>query len=493
MFAVNAILNRVFSLSRVPLPGLVFGLLTGLSGSVVAATVHAAPASQPVARNVILFISDGTGWQSWDAGGYDEDGQLGQRPYDDFAVRFPVTTFSAGGSYDPRQAWDATPRDDDDYFDGYHYLKQAPTDSAAAATAMATGVKTRDGMVGQTPDGDRLASLCELAIAAGRAAGVVTSVQISHATPASFAAHVESRSSYTRIGMEMILQSKLQVIMGAGHPMFDSSGQPRQSGEYQYVGGRATWRRVIGGRTDWTLVDDRQQFEQLVDREDPPTRVLGLAPIGDKLQTTGAVSNEQRTTPDLATMVGGALNVLSRNPQGFFLMVEAGASDWASHGNDLQQLVYELEDLHAAIAAARAWVEANGGWERNLVILTTDHGNGLLLGPDSETVAFQPIVNRGAGQLPEARWHTGHHVNELVRLYAHGAGSELFATYVAGEDPFITEHYPDWGPAYIDNTAVFHVARRAMLGEHAGGATVSASPGTEEMPVPLPIGTPVGE
>lgn len=464
-------------------------LLTTASSA--AATVHDVATSAPTARNVILFVSDGTGWQSWDAAGYYEAGELGRRPYDRFAVKLPVATFPVDGSYDPRQAWDATPRDDHDCFEGYHYIKQHPTDSAASATAMATGVKTRNGMIGTGPDGQRLANICELAVAAGRSAGVVTSVQISHATPAGFAAHSDSRSSYTSIGMQMILTSELQVIMGAGHPDFDQRGRPRDNADYQYVGGRPTWRRVTAGRTDWTLVDDRTGFEQLAESNQPPARVLGIAPIADKLQTTGAVPDAERTTPDLATLVRGAVNVLSRNPRGFFLMVEAGAPDWASHGNDTQQMVYELGDLHSAMDAVIAWVEAHGGWEQNLVILTTDHGNGLLLGPDSDAVPFEPIINRGKGELPAARWQTGNHVNELVRLYAQGAGSDLLAKYQIGEDPQLTEHYPGWGPGYIDNTAVFHAIREALLG--SSGHAPAAPAGDEGHVVPMPIGTPVGE
>ncbi len=445
-----------------------------------------------VARNVILFIADGTGWQSWDAAGFYEAGEPGQRPYDHFAVRMPVTTFADGGGYDAEQAWDATPRDDEHYFAGYHYLKQNATDSAAAATAMAAGVKSYNAAIGVGPGGEPVPNISELALAAGCSAGVVTSVQISHATPAGFVAHAPSRNAYSRIGMEMLAKSGVQVIMGAGHPLYDSGGHLREEGNYQYVGGRPTWRWVSEGKTDWTLIESREQFEALAAQDDPPARVLGLAQVGDKLPTTGALPDDQRTTPDLATMVRGAINVLSRNERGFFLMVEGGAPDWAAHDNNMQRLVHELADFHAAIAAACEWVEANGGWERNLVIVTTDHGNGMLLGPNSDTVAFEPIVNRGQGELPAARWHTGGHTNELVRLWAHGAGSELFAEHVTGRDEHLAARYPGWGPDYTDNTAIFQVIRAALVGD-AAAADRADEGGEAGHFVPQPLGSPQAE
>jgi alkaline phosphatase len=248
---------------------------------------------------------------------------------------------------------------------------------------------------------------------------------------------------------------------------------------------------VSEGRSDWTLIETREQFEALATQDDPPARVLGLARIGDKIQTTGALPDEQRTTPDLATMVRGAINVLSRNEQGFFLMVEGGAPDWAAHDNALQRLVHELADFDAAVAAVCEWVEAHGGWERNLVIVTTDHGNGLLLGPNSDTVAFEPIINGGKGELPGARWHTGSHTNELVRLWAHGAGSELFARHTAGRDEHLAQRHPGWGPEYVDNTAVFHVMRAALLG--AAEADAADPAGDEGQLVPQPMGEPLAE
>ncbi|MCC7408647.1 MAG: alkaline phosphatase [Phycisphaeraceae bacterium] len=422
------------------------------------------------AKNVIVMISDGTGWQSWDAGAYYRDGELGHAPTDAFAVKLPVTTYpltdggkgsAPNGGYDPAKEWDGTPIEGEDLFAGYAYLKQSPTDSAAAATAMGAGVKTYNAAIGVDNDGQPVKNLCEVAIELGKSAGVVTSVPLAHATPAGFSAHVLQRDSYTQIAQQMV-RSKLTVVMGAGNPMVEAAEAAGKTPDYRYVGGQATWKLLKGGKTSWTLLESRKDFEDLATTKTPPARVLGVPMAPSKIATTHDLPDDQRDTPSLAVMAQGALNVLSQNPKGFFLMVEGGAPDWGAHSNDLKMLVHELSDFYDAVEAVVQWVESHGGWDENLVIITTDHGNGLLLGPESDKQFMQPIVNHGKGQLPGARFHTGNHTNELVRLWAHGAGAEKFLELATKQDPGLAQSHPGWGPAYGDNTDVFNVAKAAM-------------------------------
>lgn len=106
-------------------------------------------------------------------------------------------------------------------------------------------------------------------------------------------------------------------------------------------------------------------------------------------------------------MPEGALNVLSQNDKGFFLMVEAGAVDWAAHANNLPRIAEEQVEFNHTVYAVVDWLEANTSWERTLVIVTTDHGNGLLQGPDASTVAYSPAVNQDAGAQPLVSWNSG--------------------------------------------------------------------------------------
>lgn len=115
----------------------------------------------------------------------------------------------------------------------------------------------------------------------------------------------------------------------------------------------------------------------------------------------------------LQTMTMGAINHLSTSSaRGFFLMVEGGAVDWMAHSNTTARIIEEQVDFNLSIAAAVDWVNRHSSSDETLVILVTDRGNGLPMGPDSDTIPFQPIENRGKSGLPGVRWHDGTHTNE---------------------------------------------------------------------------------
>ena len=93
------------------------------------------------------------------------------------------------------------------------------------------------------------------------------------------------------------------------------------------------------------------------------------------------------TVPSLALMTKGALNVLDNDPDGFFVMIEGGAVDWANHANQLGRLIQEQNDFNDAVDVAIDWIKANGGFEKNLLIVTGDHETGYLDG--SQPGVFQ--------------------------------------------------------------------------------------------------------
>lgn len=149
------------------------------------------------AKNVILMIADGASWGTWDLASHWEYGERGRQPYDGFPVKLGMTSFplnTAEGptgdndtqvGYDPKRAWDARPAVDGP-FQGYRYLKRAFTDSAAAATALATGIKTYNSAINYDNRGRPLRLITQIAASRGKATGVVTSVPFTHATPAAF-------------------------------------------------------------------------------------------------------------------------------------------------------------------------------------------------------------------------------------------------------------------------------------------------------------------
>ncbi|MDQ1327716.1 MAG: Alkaline phosphatase, partial [Candidatus Poribacteria bacterium] len=259
------------------------------------------------AKNIIVMISDGCGYSHIDAASIYQYGKTGTQVYERFPVKYAMTTFSAGnfdnagnwtyrGSYDPAQAWAS-----------FGYVKNGYTDSASASTAMSTGVKTYDAAIGVDSDKKPLKHFMQLAEELGKATGVITSVEFSHATPAGFVAHNPSRNDYAGIAREMILDSKTDLVMGCGHPMFDDNAQPTTKNEYKYVGGQATWDGLIAGLIDfdidgdritdnsvedadgngtpdkWMLIQDVAEFQALMNGP-TPKRVIGIPQVFQTLQ-----------------------------------------------------------------------------------------------------------------------------------------------------------------------------------------------------------------
>jgi alkaline phosphatase len=160
-----------------------------------------------------------------------------------------------------------------------------------------------------------------------------------------------------------------------------------------------------------------------------------------------------------------ALTVLSQDPDGFFLMSEQGEIDWANHANDFQRMVGTVKDLQDGVQAVIDFIDRPGdgiGWENTLLMVTADHGNGYM----------RNRVKLGAGDLPKQRgagecgyggpactypdrevtYGSISHTNELVRLYASGAGTSRFHTYEG-------RWYPD--THILDNTQLFHMMMEA--------------------------------
>lgn len=435
-------------------------------------------------KNVIVMIADGAGFNTWHAtamyqGRWDASRGKSQQVYDGpgwvaFACStHPLTTSKkptgkeaqdSSVVYDPAKAWGDT--------NAYAWLTKTYTDSAAAATALSTGVKTYNNAINW---GDRdegiFPSMTERAKAAGKSAGVVTTVQWSHATPAGFSnAHEPERDNYESIARQMFSGSVLDVIMGCGNPDFDNNGRPaKKQRDLKYVGGAKFWKDIetARGKADETFkgfrpVSTKSEFEALTIGP-TPQRVLGTVQVGTTLRQardgkdTGDPAKETPVNPDLPDlplMVRAAINVLDENPEGFFLMVEGGAVDWANHSHQPARMIQEHMDFIAAVETVVKWIESKSKWEETLLILTADHETGLIWGPKSDVTAFDPIVDNGKGVMPGFRYNAKGHSNSLVPLYAKGAGSERFASKVVGKDPFRGD--------YVDNTTVAAVIAEAM-------------------------------
>ncbi|MBN1466672.1 alkaline phosphatase [candidate division KSB1 bacterium] len=418
-------------------------------------------AKKAAPKNVIIIIGDGTGFNQLQAGSLYLHGAENGLTAQNFPIKLASTTYSADGKgYDGAAV-----------LASFDYLKEKPTDSAAAATALSTGIKTYDSAIGVDTLKRPLKHLFQYAEENGKATGVVTSVPLSHATPAGFIAHNDSRGNYHAIAAEMVLHSAAEVIMGCGHPYYDDDGQPLPEPVFKYVS-QQVWQAVQdqsagadadgdGAADAWTFIENRTDFVRYGEG-DAPKRLLGIPQAASTLQASRAGGDEQQeplsapmaaTIPTLAEMARAALNVLDGDPEGFYLMIEAGAIDWVCHANNRPRLVEEVVAMEEMVQAVVNWVEAKSSWDETVLLVTADHETGYLTGPASgvetaggEKVIYPPLVNNGAGKMPGMEFHSGGHTNSLVPVLAKGVGAEGLLKLARSNDP-------RQGP-YLDNTDI---------------------------------------
>ncbi|UCZ57318.1 alkaline phosphatase [Desulfurispirillum indicum] len=468
------------------------------------------------AKNIILMITDGASFGTWDAAGLFQYGSSTGAVYFEPEFRkYLMTTYAmntsatpTGGNeqeigYDPDQAWGL-----ESYNTPAGYIHQNATDSAAAGTAISTGVRTYNNAMNWSNDpagtGSPLTpTVAELAKQHGKVVGTISSVQWSHATPAAFSdAHNISRNAYADIAGAMLNGDVMDLIMGAGHPQWNDNGvqtisdhlaEALTDGVAQYVGGRESWIHLKEGThpSGWTLIESKDDFEALssgdLSRLDNSSRLVGTVQAGSTLQqrrsgylATDSPEEDAYLThvPSLATMSLAALNALSAldNGEGIFLQIEGGAVDWAAHARQTSRITEEQIDFNNAVDVVVTWIGENGGWEENLLIITTDHGNAMPMGPSSDTepharIALTDVLHGQyvAGTNEQGvRWWSGNHTNELVPLFVRGNGAEWFDDHVVGVDENFTVYYDDWGTAgfdgtYVSNIHIFSVMEQAIV------------------------------
>jgi alkaline phosphatase len=436
------------------------------------------------AKNVILMIADGTGFNAYAAAAMYE-GRYGKEVFNGKGwIKLAVSTYPLNQSskpqrtgiqdpklvYSPDKAWDKS--------DAYKWLKATPTDSAAAATAMGTGVKTYNNSIGWSDMNEPLSNVHYLFKKEGKATGVITTVPWSHATPAGMVARTKSRNNYKGIAKEMIEQSGMDVIMGGGHPWYDADGKRvAKMGSADYVGG-SLFTTASDKWNGVRLIESKSDFEALAKGTlnlENCSRLIGTARVEETLQQGRSTKDWNKDgkvddkdikvapvggdpfndgVPSLETMTQGALRLLSKNRNGFFLMVEGGAVDWANHSNQPGRMIEEATEFFRAVESVDQWVAKHGGWSNNLVIVTADHETGCLWGPGSDKTIFDPIVDLGKGKIPGLRYNYGSHTNSLVPLFARGAGAEEFIKLAKLKDPVRGN--------YVNNTDIFMVMKKSQ-------------------------------
>lgn len=278
---------------------------------------------------------------------------------------------------------------------GFHKSHSADnlvTDSAAGATAFASGVKTYNGAIGVNARKEPVPTLLEMAEKKQMATGLVVSSSITHATPAAFIAHVAGREDMEDIALQF-LKTPIDIFIGGG---------------MDYFARRKTDDRDLVAE----LRAKGYQINSFVDTDIKDLNLNTTKNIG-YFTANGEPLPVSNGRDYLIPAAEDAMNFLNnRSPQGFFLMIEGSQIDWGGHANDANYVVSELHEFEKVIAAALDFAEKNGN---TLVIVTADHETGGF--------AVQPGSKLNNIQVA---FTTKSHTAIMIPVFAAGPGAEAF-------------------------------------------------------------------
>ncbi|MFX1483479.1 MAG: alkaline phosphatase [Promethearchaeota archaeon] len=273
--------------------------------------------------SIILMIGDGMGYEHVELARLVEVGEAGSLAMQQLTWNASVTTYCANNPI---------------------------TDSAAAATAIATGYKTNRYYVGMNSTGQSVQSILEYAQTLNKSTGVVSTSYIEDATPASFMAHVIDRSSYSEIARQIVEEANVDVLLGGGLSDFTPTQlSTMESNGYSLVYNRTAMMNVVSGKIFGIFADHYMDYE---------------------------LDRNYSVTPSIAEMTNKSLELLSQDPDGFFLMVEGGRIDTAAHAADKVRNALDTIAFDNAIQESIDYVNAHNN---TILIVTADHETGGLL------------------------------------------------------------------------------------------------------------------
>lgn len=326
--------------------------------------------SQAKVKNVILMVGDGMGLTQISAGMYATD-----KPLQLERAQFTglMKTHSASSKI---------------------------TDSAAGATAFASGVKTYNGGIGVNADTVSVPTILEMAEQQGLKTGLIASCALSHATPASFYTHNHTRARIGDSTATDFMKSGIEVFIGGGRDYFNKRND---SADYY------SQLPAMGYTVLDTIVDKLPKGVEKLVCLDAPTHL---------------VSVENGRGDFLPIAVEKGLKVLNtKNESGFFMMVEGSQIDWGGHDNNSSYIISEMLDFDKAIGEVLDFAEKDGN---TLVIITADHETGgyAINGFDSDADTV-----KGA-------FTTGYHTATMVPVFSFGPGAEQFTGIIDNTDIF---------------------------------------------------------
>jgi alkaline phosphatase len=362
--------------------------------------------------SIILMIGDGMGYEHVELARLVEVGEYGSLTMQQLMCNASVMTTNSLGQV---------------------------TDSAAAGTALATGNKTTNARVGQLPDRTQLENIVEFAQSLNKSTGIVSTREIVDATPATFTTHVSDRHDYTEIARQLVEDANLDLILGGGNNRFSSAQKSTMvSNGFALVYNRSSMLGVISGR------------------------IMGLFASYDMPYE---IDRNYTSTPSIAEMINKSLELLSQDPDGFFLMVEGGLIDVAAHAANKVNDALETIEFDRAVKVALDYVEAH---TNTILIVTADH----------ETMGLVVNSHDLSSELPSSLLTLEE--NETLRI---ARASNITVTWTA-------TYHTDWpvpifcygstftglqNDSTIDNTNVFVLMKNYFLGNPLSTSTTTAT------------------
>ncbi len=310
-------------------------------------------------KNIVICVGDGMGFEAVKAAGYYAFGETGTLSFEQFPHHAELKTYAAN-----------TPM----------------TDSAAAATAIATGNKVNNGVISmEIPgNGTPLKTLLETSQELNKRTGLVSTTYITHATPAAFGAHNVQRNNLGEIAHDYLHSTRPNVLLGGG-------------------GNGITENRAESA--GYTVVTDREELIGI----NTKTETFVSGQFGQT--NIPYMFDSTNNLPHLSEMATVALDILSNNEEGFFMLLEGGRIDHAGHSNDIERQLLETIEFSKAVQTVYERVSDN---EDTIILVTADH----------ETGGLRVLDNNGQGNIPKVTWSTGGHTVNNVPLYGWGQNTE---------------------------------------------------------------------
>ena len=376
------------------------------------ATLAWATAAGAAPTNVIVMIGDGMGPQQEQAARY----------YSGAPLAWDSATYSGQMTTDMLPS--GTP-------------PSTITDSAASATAMATGNKVTEFVISQDPGGAAYPSSLEHHKGNGKSTGLVSTAFIEDATPAAFGAHAPNRFFYIDIAADYLNDSRPNVLMGGTFPGLGIDPTNAAAAGYSVVTDRAQMNAL-----DITL----------------PTHVSGqFAPtsLAYEFDYAQGSNNFYDTQPFLSEMTQFSLDFLEQDPDGFFLMVEQEKIDESGHGissdpDKLERNIFATLEFSKSVQVVLDWIAARPDPSDTLLIVTADH----------ETGGLQLTADNGVGNVPTHTWEGENHTGIPVNVYAWGPNGQLVSGTIDNTDIYGITILPEPGVAMLGALALLALARR---------------------------------